>query len=170
MLLKHELFVKAERCEFHQRQVSFLGYVTAKDRIEMDPEKVQAVIPIPSSRMEVQRFLGFMNFYRKFIRNCSAMATPLSGLTSPKVSFQWSSATENALQHLKTSFATAPVLILPSPDLQFIMEMDASDSRIGAILSQRAGTDNKVHPSAFLSRKLTPVERNYSGETGSRWR
>ncbi len=77
-LLKHELFVKAEKCEFHQAQVSFLGYVISKNHIEMDRKKVKAVIqwPTPSSRKEVLRVLGFSNFYRKFIRNFNAMAAP----------------------------------------------------------------------------------------------
>lgn len=90
------------------------------------------------------------------------MAAPLNALTSPKVSFRWTPVAENAFQHLKTSFAMALVLTLPSPDLQFIVEVDQSDHGIGAVLSQRAGTDNKIHPCAFLSRKLTPAERNYA--------
>lgn len=163
-LLSNELFVKAEKCEFHRKQVSFLGYVISHDHLEMDPGKVQAVAewPTPTSRKEVQRFLGFAYFYRKFIRNFSSVAAPLSALTSPKVSFQWSQSSSEAFQRLKKLFTTAPVLTLPSVDQQFVVEVDASSSGVGAVLSQRSGMDNKIHPCAFLSRRLSQAERNYS--------
>ena len=104
----------------------------------MDPEKIQAVAVRPTfSRKEVQRFLGFANFYCKFMRNFSSVAAPLSALTSPKVSFQWCQSSENAFQCLKKLFTTAPVLTLPSADQQFIVEVDGSSSGVGAILSQR---------------------------------
>merc|ERR1712035_10687 len=78
-LLQNQLFVKAEKCEFHKPSVSFLGFVLAEGEIRMDPEKVSAVADwvTPNSRKEVQRFLGFANFYRKFIRNYSSIASPL---------------------------------------------------------------------------------------------
>lgn len=86
-ILQHGLYVKADKCEFHQPSVSFLGFIIAKDQLQMDPEKVKAVVdwPIPPDRKQLQRFLGFANFYRKFIRNYSSVAAPLHTLTSSKV-------------------------------------------------------------------------------------
>lgn len=105
-LLEHKLFVKAEKCEFHRPSVSFLGYIISEGQLQMDPGKVTAVLdwPTPSSRKDVQRFLGFANFYRKFVRNFSTVAAPLHALTSSKVSFSWTRPAEVAFQRVKQKF------------------------------------------------------------------
>ena len=143
--------------------VAFLGFVVSEGEVRMDPEKVSAVAnwPTPSCRREVQRFLGFSNFYRRFIRNFSSIASPLHALTSSKSQFFWNPQAETAFQRLKRSFVSAPILIMPDPSLQFTVEVDASDLGIGAVLSQRSVKDNKLHPCAFLSKKLSSSERNY---------
>uniref|UniRef100_A0A8D3E3V3 Gypsy retrotransposon integrase-like protein 1 n=1 Tax=Scophthalmus maximus TaxID=52904 RepID=A0A8D3E3V3_SCOMX len=160
-LLENSLLVKAEKCVFHAPTVSFLGYIVAQGTVEMDPEKVSAVSfwAIPDSRKQLQRFLGFANFYRRFIRNYSTIATPLTALTSSQVSFTWTPATGEAFQTLKKQFTSAPILQVPDPDLQFVLEVDASDVGVGGILSQRLPNDQKLHP--FFSRRLSPAERNY---------
>ncbi len=162
-LLENSLFVKAEKCEFHAPSVSFLGYVVAKGSLQMDPAKVSAVTswPVPDSRKRLQSFLGFANFYRRFIRSYSSVAAPLTALTSSKVPFQWNSAADEAFQALKLRFTTAPILQLPDPDRQFVVEVDASDVGVGAVLSQRSASDQKIHPCAFFSRRLSLAERNY---------
>ncbi len=155
-LLENRLFVKAEKCMFHSRSVTFLA-----KGISMDPDKVRAVIewPIPDSRIALQRFLGFVNFYRQFIRNFSQVATPLTALTSIRSHFTWSEVAQNAFDHLKRLFTSALILITPDPTRQFIV--DASNVGVGAILSQRSSLDDKVHPCAFFSHRLTPAEHNY---------
>lgn len=162
-LMENKLYVKAEKCEFHVTTVNFLGYVVEKGQLRPDPVKVKAVEdwPTPSTRKQLQRFLGFANFYRRFVKNYSRIAAPLTGLTSIKQPFVWSSAAQAAFEKLKTMFTNAPVLIHPDPDLQFVVEVDASDSGVGAVLSQRLPVDQKLHPCAFFSRRLTPAERNY---------
>ncbi|KAK7913158.1 hypothetical protein WMY93_013369 [Mugilogobius chulae] len=162
-LLDNQLYVKAEKCEFHVSSVSFLGMVVAQGQLKMDQDKVQAVKdwPTPSCRKDVQRFLGFANFYRKFIKNFSSIAAPLHVLTSSKFQFSWSAQAEEAFQKLKNLFTSAPVLTLPQPSQQFVVEVDASDVGIGAVLSQRSVKDNMLHPCAFLSKKLSSSERNY---------
>lgn len=89
-LLANSLYVKAEKCEFHVPSISFLGYRINQARIEMDPAKVEAVLawPVPETRKQLQRFLGFANFYRRFIRGYSAVAAPLTALTSTKTAFR----------------------------------------------------------------------------------
>uniref|UniRef100_A0A4W5M335 Gypsy retrotransposon integrase-like protein 1 n=1 Tax=Hucho hucho TaxID=62062 RepID=A0A4W5M335_9TELE len=129
----------------------------------MDPQKVQAVTdwPTPGSVKEVQRFLGFANFYRKFILKFSSVVAPLSALTKGNNDgFCWSPEAELAFNELKRRFTSAPILTLPDPDKLFVVEVDASDVGVGAVLSQR-GEDNRLRPCAFLSHRLTPTERNY---------
>ena len=118
----------------------------------MDPGKVRAVTewPTPSSRRGLQQFLGFANFYRRFIRNYSSVAAPLTALTSSKCSFEWGREAEKAFSTLKSRFTTAPILTTPDPAAQFVLEVDASDTGVGAILSQRSPTDNKMRPCAFF--------------------
>ncbi len=129
----------------------------------MDPDKVKAVVdwPIPDSRKALQRFLGFANFYRRFIRNFSQLASPLTALTSTKTAFRWSNAAEAAFTKLKGCFVSAPILIAPDPSRQFVVEVDASEEGVGAVLSQRSSSDDKVHPCAFFSHHLSPAELNY---------
>lgn len=101
----------------------------------MDPSKVKAVTdwPVPDSRSALQRFLGFANFYRCFIRNFSQVAVPLTALASAKSCFVWSGAALHAFVRLKRLFASAPVLISPDPENRFIIEVDASDIGVGAM-------------------------------------
>ena len=162
-LQENQLFVKAEKCEFHASKVTFLGFIIRAGRILMDPTKVKAVAdwPIPTTRKRLQQFLGFANFYRRFIRNYSTVAAPLTALTSQRLTFQWSSAAEEAFSELKTRFSSAPILAFPDPERQFTVEVDASDSVVGAVLSQRAAEDQKMHPCAFFSRKLSSAKQHY---------
>ncbi len=162
-LLENRLFAKVEKCQFHARSVPFLGFIISPDGIRMDPTKVKAVAdwPTPDSRRAVQRFLGFANFYRRFIRNFSQVALPLTDLTSTKKRFCWSSQAQTAFESLKSRFISAPILNTPDPALQFIVEVDASEVGVGAILSQRSSSDERIHPCAFFSHHLTLTERNY---------
>lgn len=138
-LLENKLFVKAEKCEFHQQSVTFLGYVLEGGQVRPTEEKIRAVLewPTPENRKQLQRFLGFANFYRRFIRNYSQTAQPLTALTSTKVPFSWSPEAEAAFSQLKTLFANAPILIQPDSTKQFILEVDASETGVGAVLSQQ---------------------------------
>ena len=156
-LLENQLHIKAEKCDFHAATVSFLGYVVTANQVQMDPAKVSAVAKWPTldSRKKVQQFLGFANFYRRFIRNFSSVATPLHALTSSKVPFQWTP------QCLKERFTTAPILTVPDPYHQFVVEVDTANEGLGAILSQRPASNNKLHPCTYLSRKFSPPEWNY---------
>ena len=127
-LLENRLFVKAEKCEFHVPSVAFLGFIISQGRLEMDPGNVTAVTdwPAPTNRKQLQRFLGFANFYRRFIRNYSHIAAPLTALTSVKVAFRWTPEAAAAFGVLKRCFTSAPVLTQPDGKLQFVVEVDAS--------------------------------------------
>lgn len=119
--------------------------------------------PVPSKQKKLQQFMGFAHFYRKFIRNFSTVAAPLHTLTSSKAVFQWSPGADTDFQRLKTAFTTVPVLTMPDPQ-QFVVEVDTSNEGVGAVLSQHNTDDNKIHPCAYLSRKLSPAERKYDGQ------
>ncbi|KAL0177380.1 hypothetical protein M9458_026274, partial [Cirrhinus mrigala] len=162
-LLENGLFVKAEKCDFHAQSVPFLGYIVSAEGMRMDPEKIKAVVdwPSPDSRKPLQRFLGFANFYRRFIRNYSQLAAPLTALTSPRMAFRWSDAAEAAFANLKRRFVSAPILVTPDPSRQFVVEVDASEVGVGAVLSQRSPSDDKMHPCAFFSHRLSSAESNY---------
>lgn len=129
----------------------------------MDASKIDTILnwPQPKTRKALQRFLGFSNFYRKFIKNFSSVVKPLTRLTSIKERFLWNDVAETAFSTLKMMFTTAPILRLPNPDFQYILEVDASNSAIGAILSQRESLLHPLHPVAFHSRAFTPAELNY---------
>uniref|UniRef100_A0A674MXQ5 Gypsy retrotransposon integrase-like protein 1 n=1 Tax=Takifugu rubripes TaxID=31033 RepID=A0A674MXQ5_TAKRU len=162
-LLENRLFVKAEKCDFHTTSISFLGFVVSWGQLSPDPAKVRAVMewPTPSSRRQLQQFLGFANFYRRFIRDYSKVAAPLTRLTSTLLSFRWTPEAEAAFNRLKVLFSSSPILTHPDPSRQFVVEVDASDVGVGAVLSQRSGEDQKLHPCAFFSHRLSPAERNY---------
>ena len=155
--------MKAEKGIFSCTSTTFLGYIISAGSIAMDPEKVRAVEQWPQlgDRKSLQRFLGFANFYRRFIRGYSSVAAPLTRLTSTKVRFTWGPEAEGAFQTLKGKFPTAPILVHPDPERQFIVEVDASNTGVGAVLSQRSAGDAKVHPCAFYSHRLSQAERNY---------
>ncbi len=163
-LIANQLYAKTEKCEFHQSTVSFLGYVISSGGVAMDERKVRAVVnwPRPLSVKELQRFLGFANFYRRFIRNFSTVAAPLTSMSKKGPQrLVWTPRATSAFQELRKRFTTAPILHHPDPELEFIVEVDASSTGIGAVLYQRQGDPLKTYPCAFYSCKLNPAEQNY---------
>ncbi len=163
-LIKYQLYAKLEKCEFHTTSVAFLGYIISQEGVAMDEGKVNAVLnwPLPSNIKELQRFLGFANFYRRFIRGFSSIAAPLTNMTKKgSHRLHWTTAAHEAFDQLKCQFTTAPILHHPDPNSPFVVEVDASNIGIGAILSQRQGDPARLYPCAYHSRKLTPTERNY---------
>ncbi|KAM9838598.1 uncharacterized protein ACBR49_017294 [Aulostomus maculatus] len=133
-LLENSLYVEAEKCEFHVSLVSFLGTIVAQGNIQiglMDTAKVSAVTswPIPENFKQLRRFLGFANFYHCFIHNYSFVADPLTAPTSSKVPFQWSPPAATAFKTLIDQVTSPPILQMPDPERQFVVEVDASSRR-----------------------------------------
>uniref|UniRef100_A0A8C5MC00 Gypsy retrotransposon integrase-like protein 1 n=1 Tax=Leptobrachium leishanense TaxID=445787 RepID=A0A8C5MC00_9ANUR len=162
-LRKNHLYAKAEKCLFETSSVSFLGFIISPGNIKMDPEKVKAIEswPTPVTRKETQRFIGFANFYRKFIRSFSRVIRPLTKLTCTTKPFKWTEEATKAFRDLKHRFTTAPILTLPDPIKPYYLEVDASDVATGAILSQRDVNNDHLHPVAFSSKRLSTAESNY---------
>ncbi len=142
----------------------FLGYVVSPEGVAMDDHKVQAVLnwPKPMTVKDMQRFLGFVNFYRRFNWDFSSIAAPLKSMTKRIGSrLFWSPAADQAFGHLKERFSTAPILHHPDPECEFVVEMDVSSTGVGAVLSQHHGSSPKLFPCAYFSRKLNQGEQNY---------
>ncbi|KAK3508084.1 hypothetical protein QTP70_013058 [Hemibagrus guttatus] len=128
-LQQHHLYVKLEKCEFHRSVVIFLGYMISHQGVEMDLVKVRAVTewPAPTTVWELQRFLGFANFYRRFIRNYSSVAGPLTSLLRGKPKkLSWTDQARTAFLQLKNCFTTAPILRHPDPELPKLTVAEAN--------------------------------------------
>lgn len=163
-LRKHHPYLKLEKCKFHRTTVQFLGYVIRSQGIQMEQGKVQAIQewPQPLTVKELQRFLGFSNFYRHSINNFSLLTAPLnSTLRDKPKSLSWNPKAHASFALLKEAFSRAPILPHPDPQVPFVVEVDASTTRVGAVLSQHYREPPRLHPCAFFFRKLTPAEQNY---------
>src|SRR4051812_47989376 len=156
------LCISIKKSIFHQKEVEFLGYYISESGIRMTTDKVETVRdwPTPDRVKDVQAFLGFANFYRRFIKGFSKICTPLTNLTRNEVPWNWSSACEEAFTLLKKRFTEEPVLAHFNSSRKTKLETDASDFALGAVLSQLC-EDGKWHPVAFHSRKFQPAEINY---------
>jgi len=163
VLQEHKLFLRPEKCEFWKERIQYLGLVISENKVSIDLVKVAGVRewPTPENKTDIQAFLGFINFYRRFIRDFSAKARPLFDLTRSEQVWTWSGKEQMAFDDLKTAVTTAPVLVSPQDSESFRVEADSSDFATGAVLSQQSTTDGKWHPVAFYSKSLSSMERNY---------
>jgi hypothetical protein len=156
-LLEHDLYVKAEKCLFFKQSISFLGYRISTSGVEIESDCISALRnwPTPTTVKEVQHLLGFANYYRRFIRGFGQVAAPITSLLKGRpVRLQWTAEEDRAFNHLRALFNLAPVLAHPDPSLAFIVEVDASEAGIGAVLSQRSDTPPKLCPCACFSKTL----------------
>ena len=160
-LPEHQLAIAPDKCEWHRSRVNFLGYIISPEGVETDQEKIRTVVEweAPDSVKGVQSFLGFANFYRRFIESYSKLTRPLTDLTKMSETFFWSDECGRAFEELKQRFTSAPILRHYDPELPCIIECDGSDFAIGAVLSQEF--EGRLHPVAFHSRKMNKHENNY---------
>lgn len=161
-LRQANLKVKPSKCNLFSTQVHYLGHVISSEGVMPDPAKVEAVRewPIPANQTEVQSFIGLASYYRRFVRGFADTARPLHQLAEKGRRFRWTEECQVAFDRLKTSLVTAPVLAYPDPSKIFILDTDASDVGIGAVLSQEEGGMERVV--AYASRALTKQERKYA--------
>ena len=155
------LKLKPKKCFLFQKRVSYLGHVVTEEGITADPGKVEQVRtwPIPENSTEVKSFLGLASYYRRFIPDFSTVAQPLYKLTEAKTEFVWTGQCQRAFDSLKGLLTSARVLAYPTREGKFVLDTDASDHGIGAVLSQLQ--DGVERPIAFASRTLSKSERNY---------
>jgi len=163
VLKENKLFLHPEKCKFYKQWIEYLDLVISENEVSIDPVKVTGVRewPTPENKTNVQAFLGFMNFYQRFIQDFSAKAQPLFDLTCSEQVWMWSGKKQAAFEDLKTAVTTALVLVSPQESDPFQIEADSSGFTTGAVLSQQSTTDGKWHPIVFYSKSLSSVERNY---------
>ncbi|GAW05938.1 Retrotransposable element Tf2 155 kDa protein type 1 [Lentinula edodes] len=161
-LREADLFLKPEKCKFHAKEVDYLGLKISPGCVGMDPVKVAGITswPRPTCRRHVNQFLGFCNFYRRFIDNYAHISRPLERLKAKDQLFVWGDREEEAFITLKQAFTTAPVLMMPDTSAPFVVETDAPNFAMGAVLLQQA-LDGELHPVAYYSKAMSPAERNY---------
>ena len=161
-LLEAGLQIDITKCAFGVTEVPYLGLIITTKGVKMDPAKVDTIInwPLMINVKDVQSFLGFANFYRRFIYGYSKLAAPLTNLTKKNVPFEWTPECQKAFDTLKSAFTSETVLRHYDPSLPIVIETDASDYVSGGILSQY-GKDGILYPVAYFSKKHNPAECNY---------
>ena len=161
-LREHQLCLKPEKCTFDATEIEYLGLIIRPERICMDPVKLDGVVKWqqPTTVKQVHSFLGFANFYRRFIANYSNIARPLINLTKKDIPFLWSKDCETAFNDLKEQFLKAPVLAIPDKEKPFAMAVDASLYATGGVLLQK-DPNGDWHPCSYISQSFSPAERNY---------
>lgn len=167
-LRQWKLYINLAKCEFHTQSVTFLGFVVSPEGIHMERARVEAIEqwPLPRTVRDIQAFLGFAGFYRRFIHRYSKITSPLTDLLkgNAKGPIELPIAAKAAFKHLKAVFTQAPVLQHYDASLPTRVETDASIFAIGAVLTQLR--EGRWHPVAFRSRKLTPIEVRYGTGDG----
>jgi hypothetical protein len=161
-LREHGLALKLSKSIFDAPRMDFLGMIIGQGKIEMDPSKLTAIRDWkpPASVKGIRSFLGFANFYRKFIPNFSNVVAPLNLLTRKEQPWLWTPLQQRAFDSLKTTFSSAPVLSIPDTTRPFSIMTDASLLAAGAILLQE-DTNTDLHPCAYFSKTFIAAERNY---------
>lgn len=156
------LQIDIKKCEFHVSSVKFLGLIVTTEGIKMDPAKLEAIItwPTPKNVKDIFRFIGFINFYRRFIKNFGSIVMPLTDLMKKDVPFNWKDEHESAFKQIKKKFKEDVVLKHFDWDRPARLETDASDRGTGGVLLQ-PDASGSWKPVAFFSRKMSPAESNY---------
>ena len=155
------LKLKPKKCHLFKSKVQYLGHVVSESGIETDPEKIEAIKKWdrPTNVSEVRSFLGICSYYRRFVPEFATIARPLIKMTEKTTQFEWTDEQEEAWLILKDKLTSPPILVYPDPDVPFILDTDASDFGIGAVLSQVQDGEERVV--AYGSRALSKQERRY---------
>jgi hypothetical protein len=148
----HKLYLQPEKCEFEKTKIEYLGFIISHNKVEMDPVKIAGVVDwtMPSNKKEVQSFVGFVNFYRRFIPGFSHHVHALFDLTMKDIRFIWGLPQDDFFMKRKELITSVPVLVLPNDNLLFRLEANSSSIATGTVLSQQNVDDNTWHPITFL--------------------
>ena len=165
------LKLKPSKCFFFREEIEYLGHVVSGKGISTNPKKIEAVSkwPTPKTVYDVRSFLGFVGYYRRFIKNFSRITKPIreviTGLenqskrAAKKTYVEWTDAANAAFEHLKTMCVSTPILAYPDYQLPFTLHTDSSTDGLGAVLYQKQ--DGKMRVIAYASRSVSKAESNY---------
>lgn len=156
------LTVKPSKINLVRREIAFLGHVISGHGVRIDHERTKAIYEfrVPRDKKAVSRFIGMANFFRKFIPNFAQVAAPLNQLRRKGVEFIWGESQQGAFEGLKEALMSAPVLAVPDFNRDFILQTDASNFGVAAVLLQEVNGDRR--PIGYASRCLSEAERKYS--------
>ena len=161
-LRQHKLKLKLKKCSFLKTETNYLGFVIDEQGIKPDQKKVEAIrsLPVPTCVREVRSFVGMCSYYRRFIPNFSQIAEPIIALTRKYAHFKWTDVHQKAFEFIKDSLTTVPLLVYPNCNKPYTLYTDASDTCIGACLTQICDNDEK--PIYYLSHKLSKSQCKWS--------
>jgi len=157
-----DLFLNLDKCVFDVTEVKYLDLIIRKDKIAMEPMKLAGIAdwPTPTTIKQVRSFLGFVNFYRRFIRKFTEISLPLTTLTKKDLTWNWTTECQEAFDMLKKKFQEAPVLLMLDNKKTFILETNASKWASEGVLQQQ-DVNGDWHPCGFIFHTFNPAERNY---------
>lgn len=146
-----------EKIQHNQSEVNYLGHIVSKDGLKPDPEKVKAIeqMPNPENKEGIQRLIGSLNFLRSYIPNVSTVTQPIRELLKADAAWNWGPEQNEAMDRIKQILTSAPVLKYYDVNKDIILQTDASQSGLGAVLLQEG------QPVAYASRALTETEQRY---------
>ena len=160
-LREANLKLKPKKCRIFQSQVAYLGHIVSQEGVRTDPKKIESIKnwPIPCDTKGVRSFLGLASYYRKFIPGFATSAHSLTRLTEKDVKFKWGPEESNSFEELKQALISSPILAYPNDKGMYIVDTDASNFGIGAVLSQVQNGQERVI--AYASKSLSSSQRRY---------
>lgn len=161
-LREAKITVGVDKCQFCRPQMKYLGYIVDRNGLHVDPEKVKAMLelPTPTNVREVRRVVGTFSWYRRFVPDFSTIVAPITALLRKKSKFVWSEECEKSFKKIRECLVAAPVLSCPDYSRPFVVQTDASGFGIAAVLTQPHALGDQVI--CYISRSLTKQERNYT--------
>lgn len=165
----NSLYLKASKCEFEMRSITFLGYVISNHGVETDPTKVEAVrsFPKPTNLSESRSFIGLTSYYRRFVKGFSNIAGPITDLTKKNIPFIWGEAQDKAFEELKRCLCTAPVIAHFDPSRETLIQTNASHFGWGFVISQINADNQEEHPIARSRNQLYDNRKRVHGHSRS---
>jgi transposase InsO family protein len=165
-LRKFGLVINADKCEFGVSTVEFLGHVISEHGATPQVRHVEAIVSFkaPSDQKGLMRFLGLLNFYRKFIANAALILLPLTEALKggPRAPWVWTEDMQQSFMAAKAALLRVVALVHPVPNAELCLAVDASDSHVGAVLHQCSGNMPSWQPLGFFSQKLNSAEKGYA--------
>lgn len=160
-LAEYNIQINMKKSHIAQKSVKYCGFVVEDGKLRIDPDKIQLLErwPVPTNASAVRSFLGFLGYYRRFIKDFTTLATPLYDISGTKSDWKWTHIEQKAFESLRDAMKKEPVLACPRDDLTFHVWPDASPWAVGGVLTQDQGQGQQ--PIAYEYHKLNQAEKNY---------